>query len=84
MELWDGSDYYLGDMIVNNTEFGDRPSIDHKKSVMQCFAEGISPEECCAVGNLCVTRHRFNARKNAKTEDEFYEWIKKEKDRINR
>ena len=72
---WDGFDYYDGEFIKDNFNENSNsptyPTIDHKKSILYCFINNISPEESASLENLCITKRSINSMKNRKSEDEF-------------
>jgi ribosomal protein S27AE len=78
---WDGYDYYDDYYIKNNFSFHPTsklyPTIDHKKSLFECFIEGISIEEASNPNNLCWTKKYLNSSKGNKIEEEFKNNIKK-------
>ena len=73
--MGNGKDYYDGEYIKDNLEKkiqdGDYPTIDHKKSVKECFDEGMLPIYVAELDNLCITKRSINSKKGSKTEEEF-------------
>lgn len=67
LDSWDGFDFYDGEYIRGNFslvgQHGDYPTIDHKKSVKECFLEGILPIYVASFDNLCFTKRRINSKK---------------------
>jgi len=72
---WDGFDYYDGEYIKENInlKYYDKnyPTIDHKKSILYCFLNDISIEDCANINNLCITTRSNNSKKNRKIETEY-------------
>jgi hypothetical protein len=71
-DRWDGLDFYDGEYILENLnlsgQHGDYPTIDHKKSVKECFDEGILPIYVADLDNLCITKRRINSKKQVKSD----------------
>jgi hypothetical protein len=78
---WDGYDYYDGEYIKNNynifkyREDVEYPTVDHLKSVIYCFLNGISAKECADLNNLAITKKIHNIRKNYRTDEEYAIWL---------
>ena len=74
-QKWDGKDYYDNEYIKDNLnkkiQDGDYPTIDHKKSVKECFNEGILPIYVADLENLCITKRSINSKKGSKSDKEF-------------
>lgn len=71
IDNWNGHDYYDGEYIRENFNLqgqnGDYPTIDHMKSVKDCFIEGLLPIFAADINNLCITKRRLNSKKNSKS-----------------
>jgi hypothetical protein len=65
--LWDGSDYYDGELIRNNLYLDHNspnyPTVDHKKSIYWGFINNVSPLLISEISNLCITKRSINSRK---------------------
>lgn len=76
-EIWDGYDYYDGEFIKGNFQFGPShrlyPTIDHKISIMFGFMNDISVEQVSSIENLCITKRSINSYKRDMNEDGFKE-----------
>ena len=73
---WDGNDYYDNEYIKNNYTLYESnnenyPNIDHKISIVYGFLNNISVNEISSINNLCFTKRKHNASKNAKIEEDF-------------
>jgi len=70
LENWNGNDAYDGEYIKENFnlkgQHGDYPTIDHIKSVKECFNEGLLPIYVADINNLCITKRRINSKKGFK------------------
>jgi hypothetical protein len=70
-DSWNGFDFYDKEYILENLhlpgQHGDYPTIDHKKSVKECFDEGLLPLYVAEIDNLCITKRRVNSKKNKKS-----------------
>ena len=75
LENWDGLDYYDGEYIKENFKLNhlDKkyPTIDHKKSVLDSYNNGISEKEVSDISNLCITKRSINSSKGSKSEEDF-------------
>lgn len=69
-EKWNGMDAYDGEYIKENFnlngQHGDYPTIDHIKSVKECFNEGLLPIHVSDINNLCITKRRLNSKKGSR------------------
>jgi len=67
LENWDGYDFYDGEYIKDNFSLPHHhklyPTIDHKKSIFQCYNNGVSVKECANISNLCITTRSNNSKK---------------------
>jgi len=74
-ENWSGYDFYDNQYIKDNFSLDNNhnnyPSIDHIKSIKECFIENISPEECSNIKNLCVTKRIINIFKSENNVKDF-------------
>jgi hypothetical protein len=70
--LFFGTCYYTGDKLIAGQGRGKQPSVDHKTSIVYGYRNNIPPEEIGYRDNLCVCSCSINARKNYRTEEEFY------------
>ena len=74
-ECWNGYDYYDNEYIKDNFSLNSTdkkyPTIDHKFSIIYCFLNNISIENCANIDNLCITTKSNNSSKNRKTENEY-------------
>jgi hypothetical protein len=75
-ESWDGFDYYDNEYIKDNYNLykpnnENYPNIDHKNSIVYGFLNNINFEDICSIDNLCFTKRRHNASKQAKIEEEY-------------
>ncbi len=60
-------------------------SIDHIKSISQCWADGISPEECSNINNICYTTRLFNSiKKDRPVNEQMIERFKEYESFINK
>jgi len=75
-EKWEGYDYYDNEYIKDNLNYvyTDKlyPTIDHKFSILYCFLNNISIEDCCDINNLCITTRSNNSSKSRKIESDFF------------
>jgi len=68
---WDGYDAYESTHYIKDyppSDYKNYRSIDHIKSVHQCFMNGVSFKECGALENLCITSRSNNSSKKNKTD----------------
>ena len=75
LENWNGFDYYDNEYIKENYNLHSNdknyPTVDHKKSVLNCYLDGDSQEEASNISNLCITKKSINSSKCYRNEEEY-------------
>ena len=78
---WNGFDYYDKEYIKENMNLLSKdilyPTIDHKISIFYGFFNNFKSDEIGNLSNLCITKREINSSKNKKTENQYYDSLKK-------
>ena len=64
--IWDGKCFYSKEYI-KGVKGKDRPSIDHKVSISDCFKNNIPVAQAAHPNNLAICKYSLNLSKNAKS-----------------
>lgn len=81
-DSWDGTCYYTKDYIRDCKDRKNRPTIDHKISILYGFMNKIKEEDIADIKNICICKQSVNSSKNFRTETEYGNWSSNKKKTI--